>query len=50
MGVHYDTFEGIRIDKGAAREAFSVAELNLYLLPIGGTFTVSETGRVSEEP
>ncbi|WP_018290556.1 metal-dependent hydrolase [Verrucomicrobium sp. 3C] len=49
MGVHYDTFEGIRIDKGAAREAFSAAELNLYLLPIGGRLTVSQTGRFSEE-
>ncbi|WP_370569347.1 metal-dependent hydrolase [Methylacidimicrobium sp. B4] len=48
MGVHYDTFEGIRIDRRAALEAFSRAELNLHLLPIGGTLIVPRAGRSSE--
>ncbi|MDD4932444.1 MAG: metal-dependent hydrolase [Methylacidiphilaceae bacterium] len=47
MGVHYDTFQGIRIDKDAAREAFAAAELDLHLLPVGGKLTVSEAGRFS---
>ncbi|MGD9896495.1 MAG: metal-dependent hydrolase [Candidatus Methylacidiphilaceae bacterium] len=48
MGVHYDSFEGIRIDKGAAREAFLAAEIDLHLLSIGGKLTVSQAGRLSE--
>ncbi|VVM06906.1 hypothetical protein MAMC_01330 [Methylacidimicrobium cyclopophantes] len=45
LGVHYDTFEPIRIDKRAASEAFSAAELDLHLLPIGGRMTIACAGR-----
>ncbi len=48
LGVHYDTFEGIRIDKRAAREAFSAAEMDLHLLPIGGKLAVSQSETTSE--
>jgi L-ascorbate metabolism protein UlaG (beta-lactamase superfamily) len=35
IGVHYDTFEFIKIDHLKATEAFSKAEMRLYLQPIG---------------
>lgn len=35
LGVHYDTFPPIRIDKQAALKAFSEKGLKLLLLPIG---------------
>ena len=37
IGVHYDTFPPIRIDKAEALAKFADAELNLQLLPIGNT-------------
>ncbi|CAB4242393.1 conserved protein of unknown function [Methylacidimicrobium sp. AP8] len=48
LGVHYDTFEGIRIDKQAAQEAFAAADLDLHLLPIGGKLTVPQAKRTLE--
>lgn len=37
VGVHYDTFPPIKIDRAAAIEKFRAKGLTLHLLPIGGT-------------
>lgn len=37
VGVHYDTFSHIRIDKAAARQAFTDAGMELLLPEIGAT-------------
>lgn len=35
IGVHYDTFPGIKIDHGAAKEAFAKEGKSLHLLEVG---------------
>jgi L-ascorbate metabolism protein UlaG (beta-lactamase superfamily) len=40
IGVHYDTFPPIRIDKPETAEKFSKAGLNLQLPPIGGSLVL----------
>ncbi len=40
VGIHYDTFPPITIDKGAAKKKFADAGLDLYLLEIGGELTL----------
>ncbi len=40
IGMHYDTFGFIVIDKAAAKEKFSAAEKDLTLLPIGSTINL----------
>ena len=40
IGVHYDTFPPIRIDKAVVAEKFKKAGLNLQLPPIGGSVTL----------
>jgi L-ascorbate metabolism protein UlaG (beta-lactamase superfamily) len=37
IGVHYDTFPVIRIDKAVVADKFKKAGLNLQLPPIGGS-------------
>ena len=37
VGVHYDTFPPIQLDKAQAVRIFQHAEKNLYLVPIGNT-------------
>lgn len=37
VGVHYDTFDPIKIDHQKVKEAFSDAGITLHLPPIGGT-------------
>lgn len=36
VGVHFDTFGHIKVDKSAAQEAFSEKQIELKLPPIGG--------------
>jgi len=40
VGVHYDTWDGIRIDKAAATRAFADKGLTLYLPGIGETIEI----------
>jgi L-ascorbate metabolism protein UlaG (beta-lactamase superfamily) len=40
VGVHYDTFPVIKIDKEAVKEKFLKAGLNLKLPEIGETITL----------
>ncbi|WP_295674911.1 metal-dependent hydrolase [uncultured Mucilaginibacter sp.] len=40
IGMHYDTFPVIKIDKNEVSEKFEKAGLNLSLLPIGGSLTI----------
>lgn len=40
VGVHYDTFPPIRLNREAAREAFAAAGMNLHLPPIGETIEI----------
>ena len=40
IGIHYDTFPVIRIDKEAAKSKFEKANVNLQLLPIGNSITL----------
>jgi L-ascorbate metabolism protein UlaG (beta-lactamase superfamily) len=39
MGVHFDTFPQIKIDRDAAQERFKAAGKTLHLLKIGGSHT-----------
>ena len=41
LGVHYDTFEVIKIDKEASKRKFSDAHKRLHLLEIGATLDIS---------
>jgi L-ascorbate metabolism protein UlaG (beta-lactamase superfamily) len=40
IGMHYDTFPPIKIDKNSVREKFTNAGLNLKLMEIGESFTL----------
>ncbi|BAU52023.1 metal-dependent hydrolase [Mucilaginibacter gotjawali] len=40
IGMHYDTFPVIKIDKEEVSEKFKKADLNLKLLPIGESLTI----------
>jgi len=40
IGMHYDTFPVIKIDKDVVKEKFEAAGLNLKLLPIGESLTL----------
>jgi L-ascorbate metabolism protein UlaG (beta-lactamase superfamily) len=40
LGVHYDTFPPIRIDRTAAQEVFRRANKTLHLPPIGETINL----------
>lgn len=42
LGVHYDTFEVIKIDQEASKRKFADAHRKLHLLPIGGSINVAE--------
>ena len=42
LGVHYDTFEVIKIDKEASKRKFSDAHKRLHLLEIGKSLEVNE--------
>lgn len=37
VGLHFDTFGFIKIDHAAARQTFASRNINLHLLPIGGS-------------
>lgn len=41
LGVHYDTFEVIKIDKESSKRKFADAHRKLHLLPIGGVIDVA---------
>lgn len=41
LGVHYDTFEVIKIDKEVSKRKFEDAHRRLHLLPIGATIDVA---------
>ncbi|MDO4879950.1 MAG: metal-dependent hydrolase [Capnocytophaga sp.] len=42
LGVHYDTFEVIKIDKEASKRKFADAHKKLHLLEIGSTLNVND--------
>ncbi len=42
LGVHYDTFDVIKIDHEASKRKFADAHRKLHLLPIGGTIDVAK--------
>lgn len=42
VGVHYDTFPPIVIDREAAMETFKKSGVSLYLPPIGGSISLKE--------
>lgn len=42
LGVHYDTFEVIKIDKEASKRKFSDAHKRLHLLEIGATLNIDD--------
>ena len=40
VGVHYDTFDFIKIDRGAAVKSFDEAGMRLHLLDIGSVIEI----------
>lgn len=42
LGVHYDTFDVIKIDPEASKRKFADAHRKLHLLPIGGVIDVAQ--------
>ena len=42
LGVHYDTFDVIKIDKEASKRKFSDAHKRLHLLEIGSSLEVDD--------
>lgn len=42
IGMHYDTFEAIRIDKNETKQKFERAGVDLFLMEIGQTLTINE--------
>lgn len=42
IGMHYDTFEPIKIDKEETRKKFDRAGVDLYLMEIGQTLTIND--------
>lgn len=40
IGLHYDTFDLIKIDHEEAKEKFSRAGKHLYLIPVGGSLEI----------
>jgi len=40
VGLHYDTFDFIRIDHGAAVKSFDEAGMRLHLLEIGSVIEI----------
>ena len=42
LGVHYDTFDVIKIDKEASKRKFSDAHKRLHLLEIGNSLEVDD--------